>query len=252
MECLTLLHLIGKHNIMQPIKSISIPQPCHQNWNQMAPVDQGRHCMQCSKTVTDFTTMTNTEIINYFARHGNVCGRFGETQLAGLNSYLAVEEQPRFSWKKMAIAAAITGLFTTANANAQRILGKVAVSQSVKSPKAILVGDTIIYTTVKGKIVDGNDSTALPGVTVRVKGTTIGTVTNPDGGFMLRVPSTADTLLISFVGFQSYEAKVSDFANEDKCVSLKMNAMMLGEPVMVMRKPAPFYKMWWNKLKRIF
>jgi hypothetical protein len=67
MECFVPLHLIIKRNIMQPIKSISIPQPCHENWNQMTPVEQGRHCIQCSKTVTDFTVMSNNEIINYFA-----------------------------------------------------------------------------------------------------------------------------------------------------------------------------------------
>ena len=131
MESLALLHLIEKHNIMQPIKSISIPQPCHENWNQMTPVEQGRHCMQCRKTVTDFTAMTSSEIINYFANHGNVCGRFERHQLPALNNYLAVQDKPRFSWKKLAFAAAIISLFTTANADAQRLLGRVKVSQSV-------------------------------------------------------------------------------------------------------------------------
>ena len=253
MEYLTPLHLIEKRNIMQPIKSISIPQPCHQNWNQMTPVEQGRHCTQCSKTVTDFTAMTNAEIINYFARQGNVCGRFGETQLAGLNNYLTVEEKLGFSWKKLTNAAAVTSLFAAANVNAQEpTVGKVLISMTDSVVKGIPVPGSVTYVTVKGKIVDSNDSTALPGVTVRVKGATIGTVTNQGGEFMLQVPSTAGALLVSFIGYESYEAKVSDFANGHSCVSLKMNTMMLGEPVMVMRKPAPFYKVWWYKLKRIF
>jgi hypothetical protein len=237
---------------MQPIKSISIPKPCHQNWNRMTPVKQGRYCTQCSKTVTDFTAMTNTEIINYFARQGNVCGRFGETQLAGLNNYLAVEKKPHFSWKKLTIAATLTSLFVTVNANAQSTVGKVKVSQSVNQLKGTPKADSVTFSTIKGKIVDGNDSTALPGVSVIVKGTGIGTQTNVNGEFTLRVPSTAESLHISFIGFQNYEGQISDFTNERKCVSLKMNAMMLGEPVMVMRKPAPFYKAWWYKLKRIF
>lgn len=252
MESLTSLHLIIKRNIMQPIKSITIPQPCHQNWNQMTPVEQGRHCTQCSKTVTDFTAMTNTEIINYFALNGHVCGRFGETQLAGLNNYLAVEEKPRFSWKRLTIAAAVTGLFATVNANAQNMLGKVKVSQSVNQIKSTPKVDSITFSTIKGKIVDGNDSTALPGVSVMVKGTRIGTQTNANGEFTLRVPSTAESLHISFIGFQNYEAQMSEFTNGYMCVSLKMSAMMLGEPAIVIRKRPGFIKRYFNKVKRAF
>jgi hypothetical protein len=186
-------------------------------------------------------------------RNGHVCGRFGEDQLSGLNNYLAVQEKPGFSWKRWTIAAAVTSLFAVANVSAQeRTIGKVLVSGNDNVVKGVPIPNSITYITVKGKIVDGNDSTALPGATVRVKGTTIGTVTNPNGGFMLRVPSTADTLVISLVGFQSYETKVGDFANGDKCVSLKMNAMMLGEPAIVMRKRPNFIKRCLNKVKGVF
>lgn len=237
---------------MQPIKSISIPNPCHQNWNQMTPVEQGRHCTQCSKTVTDFTTMTNTEIINYFANQGNVCGRFGETQLTSLNNYLTIEEKPRFSWTALTIAAAVTGLFASVNADAQSTLGKVKVSQSVNQIKDPSKAEAKSFTIVKGKIVDANDSLALPGVTVRVKGTTIGMLTGMNGDFALSVPSTAEILQISYIGYESYEAKVYDLANRSNCVSLKMKEMMLGEYVIVTKKPTPFYKVWWRKLKRVF
>lgn len=45
----------------------------------------------------------------------------------------------------------------------------------------------------------------LPGVTVIVKGTSVGTVTNMDGDFSLRVPSDARTLQFSFVGMRTQE-----------------------------------------------
>ncbi|MBW6537862.1 MAG: carboxypeptidase-like regulatory domain-containing protein, partial [Mariniphaga sp.] len=38
-----------------------------------------------------------------------------------------------------------------------------------------------------------------------VKGTTTGTVTNSDGGFSLRIPSTAEVLQLSFVGLRTQE-----------------------------------------------
>lgn len=45
----------------------------------------------------------------------------------------------------------------------------------------------------------------LPGVTAMVKGTTIGTVTDSDGNFMLLVPVDAKTLICSFVGMTTQE-----------------------------------------------
>src|SRR5690606_8099406 len=58
--------------------------------------------------------------------------------------------------------------------------------------------------TVSGKVIDPSGQ-SLPGVTVAVKGTTTGTVTNNDGNFELPgVPRDA-TLQFSFVGMQSQE-----------------------------------------------
>ena len=49
----------------------------------------------------------------------------------------------------------------------------------------------------------------LPGVTVMVKGTTIGTISDNDGRFRLSVPNDAKTLVFSFVGMKSQEFPVA-------------------------------------------
>jgi hypothetical protein len=60
---------------------ISIPQPCHENWQAMSPQGKGRHCKSCSKTVIDFTRMQDNEIVSYFNSHKNICGRFTNYQM---------------------------------------------------------------------------------------------------------------------------------------------------------------------------
>jgi hypothetical protein len=62
---------------------ISIPQPCHQDWNEMNPNEQGRHCSSCAKTVVDFTNMSDDEVKNFFLakKDERVCGRFKQQQL---------------------------------------------------------------------------------------------------------------------------------------------------------------------------
>lgn len=57
---------------------------------------------------------------------------------------------------------------------------------------------------ISGNVTD-REGLPLPGVTIIVKGTSIGTVTNMDGDFTLRVPANAETLQFSFVGMRTQE-----------------------------------------------
>jgi len=49
----------------------------------MTPDEQGRFCSQCSKSVTDFTQMSDDEVIIYLRLNSDnkVCGRFRKDQL---------------------------------------------------------------------------------------------------------------------------------------------------------------------------
>ncbi len=62
---------------------ISIPTPCHENWETMTPDTAGRYCSSCAKTVIDFTSMSDEEIKYFFIRkkEEKVCGRFRNEQL---------------------------------------------------------------------------------------------------------------------------------------------------------------------------
>lgn len=64
--------------------------------------------------------------------------------------------------------------------------------------------------TVSGQVTDASSGETLPGVNVRVKGTTIGTATNAQGQYQLNAPSAADTLIFSFVGYQSQTVPINE------------------------------------------
>ncbi|MGO4772423.1 hypothetical protein ACEN2I_12230 [Flavobacterium sp. W22_SRS_FK3] len=66
---------------MERKHKITIPEPCHENWNKMTPKENGRFCLSCFKTVVDFTTMLPDEVQHYFIQNKNVCGRFKKSQL---------------------------------------------------------------------------------------------------------------------------------------------------------------------------
>lgn len=85
-----------------------------------------------------------------------------------------------------------------------------------------------------GKIITGTviDATGYPviGANVVIKGTTNGTVTDADGKFSLQV-SEGDILEVSFIGYLSFETKVSS-ANQYS-VTLKEDSQKLDEIVVV-------------------
>ena len=62
---------------------------------------------------------------------------------------------------------------------------------------------------VTGTVTSAEDGLPVVGASVLVKGTTVGTVTDIDGNFTIsNVPSSAGTLVVSFIGLQTQEVKI--------------------------------------------
>src|SRR5512138_3002022 len=49
----------------------------------------------------------------------------------------------------------------------------------------------------------------IPGVTVQVKGTTIGTTTDANGKYTITVPQNATTLIFSYIGMKRQEVEIA-------------------------------------------
>lgn len=59
--------------------------------------------------------------------------------------------------------------------------------------------------TISGKVTDANDRGALPGVSVRVKGTSTGTTTGGDGSYRIQVPGNDAVLVFTSIGYSVKE-----------------------------------------------
>ena len=64
----------------------------------------------------------------------------------------------------------------------------------------LFVGMAMAQIQVKGTVVSADDGEPLPGVAVKVEGTTIGTTTNMDGQFVISIPEANSRLRISHIG----------------------------------------------------
>ena len=106
--------------------------------------------------------------------------------------------------------------------------------QIILSPKGMILdksGDIFRQSrTLKGTV-KSESGEPLPGVTVIVKGTTTGTVTNADGNFTLDVPGDAETLVFSFVGMATKEVEIGDKTNFS--IVLKSEAIGIEEVVAI-------------------
>ena len=83
---------------------------------------------------------------------------------------------------------------------------------------------------IKGHVADATGEPII-GANVTVKGTTTGTITDIDGNFTLEVGSTDGTLVVSFIGYKSVEAKMNGTAPIN--VVLQEDTETLDEVVVV-------------------
>ncbi|WP_051605500.1 carboxypeptidase-like regulatory domain-containing protein [Sediminibacter sp. Hel_I_10] len=87
---------------------------------------------------------------------------------------------------------------------------------------------------IKNKIVDFSTLVPIESASIYVQETTIGTVSNADGKFVLQVPETyeKDTLVVSSIGYKSYKVPVNEFDNSFE-VYLEEDVASLDEIVLV-------------------
>ena len=89
---------------------------------------------------------------------------------------------------------------------------------------------TAQVTKVTGTVISEEDGLPVVGASILVKGTAVGTVTDMDGKFQLpNVPSSAKTLVISFIGMKSQELPIKQTMN----IVLKPDTETLEEVVVL-------------------
>ncbi|RWX01486.1 carboxypeptidase-like regulatory domain-containing protein [Flavobacterium cerinum] len=225
----------------KPIQ-ISIPSPCHENWQQMTAVDKGRFCASCEKKVFDFTNSSDREIASILKNTENACGRFSLTQI---DRDLIVPKEKSAVW--VAASAAVISLLTVGtnqalaqtplsteqhqNNNTRIVLGKVA------SPRPIITG------TVSNSLGE-----VLPGALIKIKNSSIGKQADLDGRFSIEA-NPGEVLQISYIGYKDENYTV----NETKQITIIMNEeeYQLQGDIIIVQKRSFFGKIF-NSIGSIF
>ena len=116
------------------------------------------------------------------------------------------------------------------------------------------------YILIKGVVKDSETKETFPGVNIVLKGSKVGTTTNFDGEFELKIknPKDTETIIVSFIGYLTEEIPIKSDEKEvydlDE-ILLKPDNVALGEAVVVggihFSRPSIFKRLWW-RIKSIF
>ncbi|MBE3087427.1 MAG: SusC/RagA family TonB-linked outer membrane protein, partial [Bacteroidetes bacterium] len=97
----------------------------------------------------------------------------------------------------------------------------------------LLTGSLVMAQTVQitGTVTSSEDGLALPGVSVTVKGTTLGMITGADGKYVISIPTNVQTLVFSFIGYKTQEVTIEGRTKID--VNLTAELIAIDEVVVI-------------------
>lgn len=217
---------------------LTIPEPCHEKWNKMTPVEKGRFCHSCQKQVVDFSAMSDREVAQYFKQSaGSVCGRFMQDQL---ERELDIPKK-RIPWARYFIQFVLPAFLTGSKAMAQGAVTRKISDTLTLSPVECNRSDKDIKGEVREQVAAKNEQ-ILKGIvtddngqpidycTVIIKGTGRGTTTGKQGEFSLTIPgnSQTQTLVFSYVGFETKEMTITkeSFSVDQKVIMVELKNMV--------------------------
>ena len=242
---------------------ISIPKPCHEQWDGMTTTERGAFCQSCQTEVIDFSAMTDREVIEYLSKNKAGCGRFRNDQL-NTNLSIASVENGVFKWR--ALFFGFLSFISFKNVNASSVYTLDTFSHTNKKT----VSDTTLTMPsndsiqINGKVLDEKGEPMI-GATIILVGTgsnnNIGTATDLNGNFLLEldrniVKHSSHQIEVRFVGFLSKFVSITNESNQLYTVKYdEKDVRIMGgmEPIIIHNHYIPSQKIryWFRHAFRI-
>ena len=227
---------------MRKYIQLSIPEPCHEDWDKMTIVDKGKFCGACQKNVIDFTTMSDEQLVAFFrkATVDSTCGRFMGEQL-DRNIEIPTKRIP---WVKYFFQLALPAFLFTAKAKAQ---GKIKINQTIAAgtSRDELRGETIVFPVARiitGQVTDENGN-GIPFANVQASNKLTGTVTDSIGKFSLEISTDKNFKLeISSIGYELIILEENFFKQlePDKEVNIRLKHAVIDLDEVIIKSNAHY------------
>lgn len=197
---------------------LKIDKPCGENWDTMTDTENGKFCSSCSKSVIDFTQLTDNEVLQIIEQNsGKLCGRLTKEQLNRAIQLYQPTNNSRFY--KLLIGLLLVGAsensLATDNQKLQQDIISIVDYNDNNLQQTVLQTEPAdsIGNVVQGLVIDAKTKEPLPFAEVKIKDTNTGVVTDVDGKFKLVVPDNLITdkihLVIKYVGYKQTEIVIN-------------------------------------------
>ena len=158
--------------------------------------------------------------VNIFSQDKTISLNFKDTPIERIIAEIERQSGYRFFYEQSSINLTPKTSIQVKNASIREVLDQLfsnsSYSYQIIDRHIILSQDKVIFPenlksnlsrTVKG-FVTINENENIPGVTVIIKNTYTGTITDRKGYYQIELPVNADTLVFSFVGMKKKEVVV--------------------------------------------
>lgn len=129
------------------------------------------------------------------------------------NSNLIPDKSATISLKNMPVLKAVNLILEGTGLRAGYITGKTAITifqpENSSDDDIEPIETNNIQERVTGSVSDAATGNSIPGVNIIIKGTDSGTASDMDGNFDLNVPTLQDTLVFTYIGYQSQEVPIA-------------------------------------------
>jgi len=210
---------------MKNTLKIAIQQPCSEKFDSFKKTKSGGFCKSCSKNVIDFTKKTDKEVLDYFkTKPENTCGHFYKSQLKSYSEPRNFHELKKHSWLS-ALGLTCISLFSSNTLIAQTN----KVDTIFKEPIRRIPIKNILAANIdlKGTIHSHDDNLPLPGASIILKNSVIGTESDFDGNFHLKDVKEGDIVSFYALGYETQEIIIKK--NQSKIsIMMKEDTNVLG------------------------
>lgn len=209
---------------------LQINDPCHKKWESMEALAGAAFCQSCQKIVTDFTKMSDEQIVDYFKHYkGNTCGRFYADQI---NRTYTVPSRP-LPWLRYLFTVTLPAIFLNLTSEAQKRTRQIQQIE-VPAPGSKKGTDVSPGREIRGTVINELGQ-PVPYATVMIANSNHGTATDSAGRFTLKINSAVKELQITSVGHEMKSIPVLQLT-DSTCLKLSDQPDIKLPPVIVVAR----------------
>jgi len=235
---------------------LTIPKPCHENWEAMTPVPEGNFCGSCKKTVIDFTRFSDTELLHFFTEQQGkpVCGRLREDQQ---RFHYPTKVSRPVRWWPLVLGSFFGSIYSGYSSEKSV---SFPVFQYETEPQTIEEKELLPKNTglqIKGQLFESVENEPIPFASIFLLGHSLRTSSDFEGKFTLNVPDSLSKdsihLKISMVGYNSIFLHLSSSeASSFLRLVLSRNEEFITKGTVVTTSYENRYPSFWRRITSIF